>query len=82
MAVLLDFNYSKEEILTAYCNEVYLGQDGARAIHGFAMASQFHFRRDLKDLSVSQTAILVGMVKGPIYYDPLRKPDNALTRRM
>jgi penicillin-binding protein 1B len=81
MAVLLDFNYSKEEILTAYCNEVYLGQDGARAIHGFAMASQFHFRRDLKDLSVSQIATLVGMVKGPIYYDPLKKPDNAFSRR-
>ncbi len=81
MAVILDFNYSKEEILTAYCNEVYLGQDGARAIHGFAMASQFHFRRDLKDLSVSQIATLVGMVKGPIYYDPLKKSDNALSRR-
>lgn len=81
MAVILDFNYSKEEILTAYCNEVYLGQDGARAIHGFAMASQFHFRRNLKDLSVSQIATLVGMVKGPIYYDPLKKPDNALSRR-
>ena len=37
MAVLLDFNYSKEEILTAYSNEVYLGQDGARAIHGFGL---------------------------------------------
>ncbi len=81
MAVILDFKYSKDEILTAYCNEVFLGQDGARAIHGFAMASQFHFRRNLKDLSVSQIATLVGMVKGPSYYDPLRKPDNALRRR-
>jgi len=81
MAVLLDYNYSKEEILTAYINEVYLGQDGARAIHGFGLASQFHFRRNLQDLSVSQVATLVGMVKGPTYYDPLRQPDNALTRR-
>jgi len=81
MAVLLEFNYSKEEIFTAYINEVYLGQDGARAIHGFGLASQFHFRRNLRDLSVSQIATLVGMVKGPTYYDPRRKPENALARR-
>ncbi len=81
MAVLLDYRYSKEEILTAYINEVYLGQDGARAIHGFGLASQFHFRRNLEDLSVSQVATLVGMVKGPALYDPVRNPDNAKARR-
>ena len=81
MAVLLDYRYSKQEILTAYINEVYLGQDGARAIHGFGLASQFHFRRNLQDLSVSQVATLVGMVKGPALYDPIRNPDNARARR-
>lgn len=81
MAILLEYHYSKEEIMTAYINEVFLGQDGSRAIHGFALASQFYFRRDLKDLSTAQIATLVGMVKGPSLYDPLRNPKNCLARR-
>ncbi len=81
MAILLDYRYSKQEILTAYINEVYLGQDGARAIHGFGLASQFHFRRSLQDLSAGQIATLVGMVKGPALYDPVRNPDNSRARR-
>ena len=58
-----------------------MGQDGARAIHGFGLASQFFFRRNLQDLSIGQIATLTGMVKGPTYYDPVRNPDNARTRR-
>ncbi|MDJ0623382.1 MAG: penicillin-binding protein 1B [Desulfocapsaceae bacterium] len=81
MALLLEYHYSKEEILTAYINEVFLGQDGRRAIHGFALASQYYFRRDLEDLSIAQIATLVGMVKGPSYYNPLRNPENCLARR-
>lgn len=81
MAVILERRYTKEEILTAYINEVFLGQDGGRAIHGFGLASQFYFRRDLKDLSIAQIATLVGMVKGPTYYDPRRNPENCLARR-
>jgi penicillin-binding protein 1B len=43
MSLLLEYHYSKDEILTAYINEVYLGQDGRRAIHGFALASEYYF---------------------------------------
>lgn len=81
MALLLEYNYSKEEILAAYINEVFLGQDGGRAVHGFGLASQFFFRRNLADLSPAQIATLVGMVKGPTYYDPRRNPENCLKRR-
>jgi penicillin-binding protein 1B len=81
MAILLEYHYTKDDILTAYINEVFLGQDGGRAIHGFGLASQFYFRRNINDLSVSQIATLVGMVKGPSYYDPRRHPENCLTRR-
>lgn len=81
MALLLDFNYSKEEILTAYLNEVFLGQDGSRAIHGFGLASYFYFQRDLKNLSVAQIATLIGMIKGPSYYDPRRNPERCKQRR-
>lgn len=81
MALLLDFHYSKDEIMTAYINEVFLGQDGGRAIHGFGLASQFYFQRELGDLSTAQLATLIGMVKGASYYDPRRHPVRCKARR-
>ena len=81
MALLLEAHYSKDEILTAYANEIFFGQDGGRAVHGFALASQFYFHKDLLDLKPDQIAVLVGMVKGPSYYDPRRHPERCLKRR-
>jgi penicillin-binding protein 1B len=81
MAVLLDAHYHKDEILEAYINEIYLGQDRNRAIHGFGLASQYYFDRPLQQLSLPQAALLVAMVKGPSHYDPRRHPQRALTRR-
>lgn len=81
MAVLLDLHYSKDEILEAYLNEVYLGQSGARAIHGFGMGSQYYFGRPVGELTLPQVALLAGLVKGPSYYDPRRHPERALNRR-
>lgn len=81
IALLLELHYDKETILTAYANEIFLGQDGGRAIHGFGRASRFYFRRDLADLSPEQIALLVGMIKGPSTYDPRRHPKASLQRR-
>ncbi len=81
MALLLEYHYSKDEILEAYLNEVYLGQDGKRAIHGFAMASRFYFGRDLNELEPEQLALLVGIVKGASYYNPRHQPERAKARR-
>ncbi len=81
MAILLETHYSKDDILTAYANEIFLGQDGGRAIHGFGLASQFYFRRGLMDLAADQIAVLVGMIKGPSFYDPRRNPERCLQRR-
>ena len=81
MAVLLDFHYEKDDILGAYLNEVYLGQAGQRAIHGFGLASLFYFGVPLRELEVEQIALLVGLVKGPSWYDPRRNPERALERR-
>ncbi|WP_271409197.1 penicillin-binding protein 1B [Pseudomonas sp. Q1-7] len=81
MAVLLELHYDKREILEAYLNEVFLGQDGQRAIHGFGLASQYFFSQPLAELKVHQIALLVGMVKGPSYYNPRRFPERALERR-
>jgi len=81
MAVLLEFHYGKNEILQAYVNEVFLGQSGNRAIHGFALASEHFFGRPLAELSVADLALLAGMVKAPSRYNPVRFPERALARR-
>lgn len=81
MAISLDFHFSKEEILEAYFNEVYFGQDRGHAIHGVGLASQYFFGKAVEDLSVAETALLVGIVQGPSLYDPRRRADNAERRR-
>src|SRR5690606_9805549 len=81
MAILLELHYSKEEILEAYLNEVFLGQDGRRAVHGFGLASQYYVARPLHELQLHQVALLVGMVKGPSLYNPRRQPERAKKRR-
>jgi penicillin-binding protein 1B len=81
MSLLLEYHYGKDEILETYLNEVYLGQDGKRAIHGFAMASRFYFGRNLNELNPEQLALLVGIVKGASYYNPRQQPERAKLRR-
>jgi len=81
MAVLLDLHYGKDEILEAYVNEIFLGQDGRRAIHGFGLASHFYFNRSLNELGIAETALLVALIKGPSFYHPRRYPERALARR-
>ncbi len=81
MSLLLEAHYSKGRILEAYVNDVFLGQQGGQAVHGFAAASEFYFGRRLQDLRPQEIALLVGMVKGPSYYDPRRAPKRAMTRR-
>jgi penicillin-binding protein 1B len=81
MAVSLDFHYSKEDILEGYINEIFLGQDGPRAIHGFGLASQYYFNQSLNNLQLHQLAMLVSLVRGPSFYDPWRHPERAIERR-
>lgn len=81
IALLIEARYDKHRILETYVNEVFLGQQGAQAVHGFAAASEFYFGRDAKDLKPADIALLVGMVQGPSLYDPRRNPERALMRR-
>ncbi|MDP1708022.1 MAG: penicillin-binding protein 1B [Gammaproteobacteria bacterium] len=81
MSLLLEAHYSKDEILEAYLNEIFLGQDGKRAIHGFGLASQFYFNRPLTELKPAHLALLVGLVRGASFYDPRRHPARALALR-
>lgn len=80
-ALILEARYEKGTILEAYFNQVYLGQRGSQAIHGVAAGSEFWFGRDLNALTTEQTALLIGMVKGPSHYDPRRNPERAKERR-
>ena len=81
IALLLERRYSKPELLEGYLNEVYLGQQGAHAIHGFGRAARHYFGRRLADLDLDEMALLAGMVRGPSYYDPRRHPERAKRRR-
>jgi len=81
MALLLEWHYNKNEILQAYINEIYLGQDGQRSIHGFGLASHFYFEKSVEKLRTDEIALLVGIVKGPSYYNPRRDPRRAKERR-
>ncbi|MEO6103619.1 MAG: penicillin-binding protein 1B [Pseudoxanthomonas sp.] len=80
-ALILEARYDKRTILEAYLNQVYMGQRGSQAIHGVAAASEFWFGRQLDSLTSEQIALLIGIVKGPSYYDPRRNPERALARR-
>ena len=81
MSLILEYRYSKDEILEAYLNEIFLGQDGVTAVHGFGLASEFYFGQPLKTLNLAQVATLVALVRGPSEYDPRRKPEHTLDRR-
>jgi penicillin-binding protein 1B len=81
MALVIDARYSKDEILNAYINEVFLGQNGAVAVHGFGLGSHYFFNKPLKELSIDEIATLVGLVKGPSYYDPKRHVERMTDRR-
>ena len=81
MAVILESRFEKADIMNAYINEIYLGQDGKRAIHGFGLASQFYFGKPLRELGLPEIALMVAIVRGPSYYDPRRHAERALERR-
>lgn len=81
MAVLMELHFDKAQILESYINEIYLGQEGPRAIHGFALAARHYFDTPLDSLGLHQQALLVGMVRGPSFYNPRRNPERARERR-
>jgi penicillin-binding protein 1B len=81
MALLIELHYDKSTILEAYINEVFLGQQGAYAVHGFGQASLFYFDQPLERLEAQQIALLIGLVKGASYYNPRRHPKRARARR-
>ncbi|MGR5148675.1 penicillin-binding protein 1B [Photobacterium alginatilyticum] len=81
IALIIDYRYSKDRVLEAYLNEIYLGQNGGKEVHGFALGARLYFGRPLQELRIDQQALLVGLAKGPSYYNPWRNPERARQRR-
>ncbi len=77
-AVRLERNYTKEEILTMYLNTVDFG---AYNTYGIKSAAQTYFNTTPDKLTVPEAAVLVGMLKGPGIYSPIRYPENSIRRR-
>jgi penicillin-binding protein 1A len=76
LAVQIERYYTKRQIFTLYCNQIYLGHGN----YGFEAASQFYFGKSLKDLSLPEAALLAGIIPGP-KYSPVLHPDRARARR-
>ncbi|MBV9187731.1 MAG: PBP1A family penicillin-binding protein [Acidobacteria bacterium] len=81
MAVLLEMRYGKDEILEAYLNQIYLGQNGAVQIAGVEEASQVYFGKHVTYLSLPEAATLAGMIHSPNVLNPINHPDRAKARR-
>lgn len=81
MSLIIEWRYSKAEILERYLNTIFLGQSGNRAIHGFGLAAQHYYNRKLSDLNSAQIAMLVGMIPAPSAYNPFRNLKRAKERR-
>lgn len=77
VAVKLEHNYSKQEIITMYFNTVDFGSNA----YGIKTAAKTFFDKSPADLSVNEAAMLVGLLKAPTAYSPVLHPDNALQRR-
>ncbi len=81
MAIQLERNHTKAEILEAYINEIYLGQRGSSSVSGVAEASRYFFAKNVDQLTISECALLAGMIKSPYTYNPRLHPERAKERR-
>jgi penicillin-binding protein 1A len=77
LALKLENNFSKNEILEMYLNQVYLGH-GA---YGMAQAAKRFFAKDVSQLTLAESALLAGLIRSPNYYSPIKNFDRAIKRR-
>ncbi|HSY61568.1 MAG TPA: biosynthetic peptidoglycan transglycosylase, partial [Cytophaga sp.] len=77
IAIQLEKSYSKQEILLMYLNTVEFGN----RTFGIRSAAKKYFGKSVSELNLQQASLLVGLLKGPSYYNPRRKPEKALNRR-
>jgi penicillin-binding protein 1A len=77
LAIQIERRFTKEQILTLYANQIYLGH----GVYGFEAASEFYFSKPAKQLTLPEAAVIVGLPKSPVSYSPINHPDRALKRR-
>ena len=81
MALILETKATKEEILELYLNDVYLGNRGSFALHGVAEAARIFFGKDVSNLSVSEAALIAGVIQNPYQHSPFVNRERAKERR-
>ena len=81
LSVIIEFKYEKREILEIYLNEIYLGQKGSVAINGVGEASYFYFGKPVKEIMLSEAAVIAGLIKAPNNYSPYRDEERCRSRR-
>jgi penicillin-binding protein 1A len=77
LSIRIEREFTKDEILEIYFNKIFWGGQ----IHGVETAALYYFGKHAKDLTLPESATLVGMIQRPNYFDPIKHPDRALTRR-
>ena len=74
----LERRFTKQQIFELYANEIYLGNRGSFAIHGFAEGSMAYFNKDIRNISLNEAAFLAGIIRSPNRYSTAeRRPDRA-----
>lgn len=81
ISILLEHRLTKEQIITMYCNQIYLGQRGGFSINGFGEAARSYFDKDISQLTLAESAMLAGIIRSPNHYAPFKHPDRAKDRR-
>ena len=81
MAMILEIQATKDEILELYLNDVYLGHRGSFALHGVAEASKIYFSKDVRNLTLSEAALIAGIIQSPSNHSPFNNPERARDRR-
>ena len=76
LAIEIERHYTKEQIFTMYCNQIYLGAGN----YGFEAASEYYFGKPVGQLTLPEAATLAAIIRGPIY-SPIAHPERALARR-
>ena len=81
MSLILETKATKDEILELYLNDVYLGNRGSFALHGVAEASKIYFGKDVRNLTLSEAALIAGIIQSPFNHSPFNNPERARDRR-
>jgi 1A family penicillin-binding protein len=81
LALILEARMTKEQILEAYLNTVYLGRSDSIGIYGVAQGARAFFAKEPRDLTIAEAATIAGLIHAPNLDSPLRHPDRARARR-